>query len=155
MTVVSGILLSVSWRLSLGPRDCWQFLVKQGLQPGHSFHQGFKGSISLLVGLGTFIGKSRPIQEDHSFGYLKIIMINYICKIPSCLTFSVCWSKFQVLPTFKGRKLYLNSWRKGGKVSLSTERHTEQRHCHDHLQTTCHSLPLHCLLCFNLKSCSV
>jgi len=30
-----------------------------------------------------------------------------------------------------------------------------RRHCHDHLQTTCHSLPLHCLLCFSLKSCSV
>ena len=92
LTVVSGTLLSASWRLSLGPRDCRQFLVKQALQPGHSFHQVFKVSISLQVGLGTSIDKSRPTQEDHSFGYPKIIMINYICKIPSCLTLSVCWS---------------------------------------------------------------
>ena len=28
-----------------------------------------------------------------------------------------------------------------------------RRHCHGRLQTTCHSLPPHCLFCFSLKSC--
>lgn len=88
------------------------------LQHGHLFHQAFKQLLSAQLGPSISTNESDTPRKIILLVTSKltdyILMINYFCEIPSDLTFSVCGSKLQVLPTVKGRELHRMQTSEGG-----------------------------------------
>lgn len=89
MTVVSGILLSVSWRLILSPRDCDSFLLKQVSSLATHFIKSSRGVFLCWQGLVLSL-----ISQDPSRKIILLVTSKSHGPVhlqsPSCLTFSVC-----------------------------------------------------------------
>lgn len=117
------------------PEAANSFLLCKFLQHGQSFHPAFKGSLSPQGMLGTSTDKSDPPRKSIILVPSKstdhIFMINYICKTLSCLTFSACQSKLQVLPTPKERKLF-SIQTSGGGDHRATQKFVNPRYEWNH-----------------------